>query len=77
MVRRTSQPQTSTARRQALSAAVGLAASGVAGFCSQLGAVQAAVPAASVASAKSVILIFNCGAPSHLDLWDMKPLAAA
>lgn len=23
--------------------------------------------------AKSVILIFNCGAPSHLDLWDMKP----
>ena len=25
--------------------------------------------------AKSVILIFNCGAPSHLDLWDMKPHA--
>jgi hypothetical protein len=25
--------------------------------------------------AKSVILIFNCGAPSHLDLWDMKPEA--
>jgi len=25
------------------------------------------------ARAKSVILIFNCGAPSHLDLWDMKP----
>ncbi|HVX63040.1 MAG TPA: DUF1501 domain-containing protein [Pirellulales bacterium] len=24
---------------------------------------------------KSVILIFNCGAPSHLDLWDMKPQA--
>jgi hypothetical protein len=23
--------------------------------------------------AKSVILIFNCGAPSHIDLWDMKP----
>jgi hypothetical protein len=23
--------------------------------------------------AKSVILIFNAGAPSHLDLWDMKP----
>ena len=22
---------------------------------------------------KSVILIFNCGAPSHIDLWDMKP----
>jgi hypothetical protein len=25
--------------------------------------------------AKSVILIFNCGAPSHVDLWDMKPNA--
>ncbi len=25
--------------------------------------------------AKAVILIFNCGAPSHLDLWDMKPHA--
>src|SRR5438477_11315690 len=23
--------------------------------------------------AKSVILIFNRGAPSHIDLWDMKP----
>src|SRR5262245_21653586 len=27
--------------------------------------------------AKSVILIYNCGAPSHLDLWDMKPNAPA
>jgi hypothetical protein len=27
----------------------------------------------SKARAKSVILIFNAGAPSHLDLWDMKP----
>ena len=26
--------------------------------------------------AKSVILIFNCGAPSHIDLWDMKPEAS-
>jgi hypothetical protein len=25
--------------------------------------------------AKSVIMIFNCGAPSHTDLWDMKPEA--
>ena len=25
--------------------------------------------------AKSVILIFNCGGPSHIDLWDPKPLA--
>jgi hypothetical protein len=29
------------------------------------------------ATAKSVILIFNCGAPSHIDLWDMKPDAPA
>jgi hypothetical protein len=27
------------------------------------------------AKAKSVILIFNAGAPSHIDLWDMKPHA--
>ena len=27
--------------------------------------------------AKAVILIFNGGAPSHLDLWDPKPEAAA
>ncbi len=27
------------------------------------------------ARAKSVILIFNCGAPSHIDLWDPKPNA--
>jgi hypothetical protein len=29
----------------------------------------------SRAKAKSVILIFNAGAPSHIDLWDMKPNA--
>jgi hypothetical protein len=28
-------------------------------------------------SARSVIMIFNCGAPSHHDLWDMKPDAPA
>ena len=28
-------------------------------------------------TAKSVILIYNCGAPSHTDLWDMKPDAAS
>jgi hypothetical protein len=27
------------------------------------------------AKAKSVILVFNCGGPSHLDLWDPKPEA--
>ncbi|MFL5243902.1 MAG: DUF1501 domain-containing protein [Gemmataceae bacterium] len=35
----------------------------------------AAGPAESKSKAKSVILIFNCGAPSHIDLWDMKPSA--
>jgi hypothetical protein len=25
------------------------------------------------AKAKAVILIYNCGGPSHIDLWDMKP----
>jgi uncharacterized protein (DUF1501 family) len=30
-------------------------------------------PTAKSSRAKAVILIFNCGAPSHLDLWDMKP----
>jgi hypothetical protein len=30
---------------------------------------------AGKAKAKSVILIFNSGAPSHIDLWDPKPLA--
>lgn len=33
------------------------------------------VIAATNSKAKSVILIFNCGAPSHIDLWDLKPEA--
>jgi hypothetical protein len=36
---------------------------------------MAAQPAAS-GKAKSVILIFNCGGPSHIDLWDPKPEAS-
>jgi hypothetical protein len=36
----------------------------------------AAIPPQRAATAKSVILIFNCGAPSHTDLWDMKPDAS-
>ena len=35
---------------------------------------SAAQPQAS-GKARSVILIFNCGAPSHIDLWDPKPAA--
>jgi uncharacterized protein (DUF1501 family) len=38
---------------------------------------RAAAPAASGGKAKSVILIFNCGAPSHIDLFDPKPEADA
>lgn len=37
--------------------------------------VEAGAPA--LGKAKSVILIFNCGAPSHIDLWDPKPDAPA
>jgi hypothetical protein len=40
-------------------------------------AMGGALPAKPGAKAKSVILIFNPGAPSHLDLWDPKPEAAA
>src|SRR5439155_15636751 len=35
----------------------------------------AAAQPKTTGKAKSVILIFNCGAPSHIDLWDMKPEA--
>ncbi len=34
---------------------------------------RAAATGSRRTGAKSVILIFNCGAPSHIDLWDMKP----
>jgi uncharacterized protein (DUF1501 family) len=42
-------------------------------FCPDWMRLHAAGPANSRAKAKSVILIFNAGAPSHIDLWDMKP----
>lgn len=35
------------------------------------------LPARTSGKARSVILIFNCGAPSHIDLWDPKPEAPA
>lgn len=35
------------------------------------------LPARVSTKARSVILIFNCGAPSHIDLWDPKPEAPA
>jgi hypothetical protein len=37
------------------------------------GSLRAATPQPGRGTTKSVILIFNCGAPSHLDLWDPKP----
>jgi len=33
----------------------------------------AAQPAPRKGKAKSVIMVFNCGGPSHVDLWDPKP----
>lgn len=39
------------------------------------GSAQASSSPVPARRAKSVILIFNCGAPGHLDLWDMKPQA--
>ena len=44
-------------------------------FWSDWQRLQAAGAASAKAKAKSVILIFNAGAPSHLDLWDPKPEA--
>jgi hypothetical protein len=34
---------------------------------------EARSPSPRKAKARSVILIFNCGGPSHIDLWDPKP----
>ena len=41
----------------------------------QASVISAAPPRNLAPKARSVILIFNCGAPSHIDLWDMKPEA--
>jgi hypothetical protein len=40
-----------------------------------LNPLTAAVPLSHIGPgrAKSIIMIFNCGAPSHIDLWDPKP----
>lgn len=52
-------------------AAAGLGLAGSAPALAVEGVARSLAP-----TAKSVILIFNCGAPSHIDLWDPKPLAA-
>jgi hypothetical protein len=49
----------------------------VALFGSQWRQAEASQAPSARSKAKSVILIFNCGAPSHLDLWDMKPRAGS
>ncbi|MCC6510748.1 MAG: DUF1501 domain-containing protein, partial [Pirellulaceae bacterium] len=55
-----------------------LAGSGAAvmSLCSAWARTAVAAPTRS-GKAKSVILIFNCGAPSHIDLWDPKPHAGS
>lgn len=58
-------------RRDAMKTAVGSSLWGLLGsYAPWLGAV-----AADKAKAKRVIMIFNCGGPSHIDLWDPKPEA--
>ena len=48
---------------------------GQAGSSSAASSPVASSLATKTRRAKSVIMIFNCGAPSHIDLWDMKPQA--
>jgi hypothetical protein len=62
-------------RRRLLQAAGGAWGALWAGWL-QAAAAQAGAgkqPAARTGKARSVILIFNCGGPSHIDLWDPKP----
>jgi len=59
--------------RRALLHATGLAALSAI-WSDWLGA-EAAGRVRGKGKAKSVVMIFNCGAPSHIDLWDMKPTA--
>jgi len=64
------EPLTTPSRRLFLQSSAGAAAALWADW-SRLAAAQPR----PTGKAKSVILIFNCGAPSHIDLWDMKPEA--
>ena len=62
-------PATAWSRRSFLGAAGGA----LGAFWSGLGPALAAPTREG--KAKSVVMIFNCGGPSHLDLWDPKPEA--
>src|SRR5262245_11596695 len=67
---RTDVVRTIPSRRFFLQASVGAVGTFWAGLSQ---AVAAQKP--SRAKARSVIMIFNCGGPSHIDLWDPKPNA--
>ncbi len=60
-----------TSRRTFLNAST---AAAVGSFWGGMSQALAAQPKGA-GKAKSVILIFNCGGPSHIDLWDPKPAA--
>ena len=62
----------SASRRGFLGVAGGTAATALWSGLSQAAAAQ---PSA-LGKARSVIMIFNCGGPSHIDLWDPKPNAS-
>jgi hypothetical protein len=51
------------------------ALAGLGAFWSGWGRAADAAGAPRTGKARSVILIFNCGGPSHVDLWDPKPEA--
>lgn len=74
MLRQRLEPQ-ATRRGFLQAGALGLFGAGIGPFAS-LSALAAPSPAFR-GRARSVILIFNGGAPSHLDLWDPKPDAPA
>ncbi|MEZ6040137.1 MAG: DUF1501 domain-containing protein [Planctomycetaceae bacterium] len=61
-------------RRTAMAAGTLMALQGFWGSVSSVASTLSPI-SQSRRRAKSVILIFNCGAPSHTDLWDMKPNA--
>lgn len=61
-------------RRNALQVgATGLGGAGL--LATDMWRVASAAAPQATRRAKSVIMIFNCGAPSHIDLWDPKPHA--
>ena len=52
-------------------------AAGMGAFYTPLSLAEQLLPAGRMGQAKHVIMVFNCGAPGHLDLWDPKPYADA